>query len=497
MESRTLYDKIDDELIKGPENQLVDDRVFNIANDIYESEIYELFRFELSNFLNNQPDFKNNIQSIIDNNKFDKNTKKNNIKKLLYKYTNKELNKIFNNISKNPDHQGGANNNDPNSDSDSDSDNDTNDGADSNINYDNKKNIIMNNKVESTFVNLVPDNYLSKEVIIKNKISNNRELCRMNTDKHRCNANINCTFSGSTCKLALTKKKIILFINKVADELTSNELKSNEILQNDNYFVSDIVDPDRFKQRPNQKIIKSANMNIQKILTELFGKNNIPQIGKNRPNRSLNVQNIDNISYPLEKIGNKYIQLINNSNGIFRAYSNCFYWLKHVYSDVNFRNLGYYSPFQTDMMNVFKSFIIDYLLNKKRTNKMIRDLTYRSKNNGSEQFIINMNDDKISEYLEYFSRSIIPKYIGIIDLYALNQLHHIPIILYDIYDQPFIIIDNGFKYLKINNFIEIGDDNVVQTYVKDHSLFINIRYSVLNPTISSSIGNIYAFYFVN
>ena len=295
----------------------------------------------------------------------------------------------------------------------------------------------------------------------------------------------------------MTKEKLVLFINKVTDELVSNELKSNEILRKYNYFVSDIVIAERFVERSNQKIIKSANLNIQKILSEIFGKNNIPQIGKNRnaKNESTNDTIIaDNKLYPIEKIGNKYIQLVNISSGVFRAYSNCFYWLKHKFSDENYRNLGYYSLLQTNLMNIFKSFIIDYLLSKKRTNKMIRDFSV-----SDDKYIIKLTDNNINEYLEYISKSIIPKYIGIIDLYILNQLHHIPIILYDIYDKPFIIIDNGFKYVDINSATlsnTLINKTVLDKYLDEKQNYINIKYSIIKPTLSSSISNIYSLYFL-
>ena len=496
--NRTLNDIIDEELIKGPDNQQIDERIYNVAKDSYENELYELFRLELSNFLYNHEDYKKRIESIIENKKLNKLEKKQNIKKILYKYTNKELNKLFSSIYNIDEKQEGGQLDEV------DDVNDVEDVKDNNQSeeYDekkieeaereeryrelkNKKEIIPDDKIQTTFVNLIPEDP-KREKIVKYKISNNRNLCKIHMDKKKCNEDINCDYGGGKCKLALTKKKLVLFINKVSDELVSNELKSNEILQKDNYFVSDIVNPDRFKERPNQKIIKSANLNIQKILGEIFGKNNIPQIGKNRPNRNVNIPVAENITYPLEQFNNKYIQLINQSNGIFRAYANCFYWLKHKYSDITFRNLGHYSPFQTDMSNIFKSFIIDYLLSKKRTNKMVRDFTN----------IIKLNDDSIQQYLEYFTKSIIPKYLGLIDLYILNQLHYIPIIIYDIYERPFVIIDNGFKYINFNNDAIVGNDSIIDKYLNENKSYINIKYSVLKPSLNSSIANIYSLYFV-
>jgi hypothetical protein len=45
-------------------------------------------------------------------------------------------------------------------------------------------------------------------------------------------------------------------------------------------ILYDIVDYTQYSNRPDQKIIKTSNFNIKKIMSELFGKNNIPKLGK-------------------------------------------------------------------------------------------------------------------------------------------------------------------------------------------------------------------------
>ena len=144
--------------------------------------------------------------------------------------------------------------------------------------------------------------------------------------------------------------------NKVIEELINNELDANELLQQDTYFVSDIVDYKRFTYRDDQKIIKSTHHNINKIMSELFGKDNVPKIGrrhKNYNNDTLVDQNVDN---PLQEFGNTYLQkIIDNNNSIFRAYANCYYWMKNELYNVNYRKLGYINQLQTDLSNYFKA----------------------------------------------------------------------------------------------------------------------------------------------
>jgi hypothetical protein len=75
---------------------------------------------------------------------------------------------------------------------------------------------------------------------------------------------------------------LVEFVNKVSEELSEGKLKSDEILQIDEYFVSDIVDMNRYTERPGQKIIKSTNTTLKKMLEKIFGEENVPQIGKRR-----------------------------------------------------------------------------------------------------------------------------------------------------------------------------------------------------------------------
>src|SRR5690606_2030058 len=69
----------------------------------YETELYQLFRFHLSYFLNFVPTglkYKNRLESIIESNKISKRAKKLEIKKLLYQMTSSDLAKTFNELLK-------------------------------------------------------------------------------------------------------------------------------------------------------------------------------------------------------------------------------------------------------------------------------------------------------------------------------------------------------------------------------------------------------------
>ena len=51
-------------------------------------------------------------------------------------------------------------------------------------------------------------------------------------------------------------QEFINFVNKMTEELSNNDVKAAEILQRGDYYVSDIVDYNKFTERKDQKIIK-------------------------------------------------------------------------------------------------------------------------------------------------------------------------------------------------------------------------------------------------
>jgi len=463
MEKQSLYDKIDIEIAKGKTNQIVDNRILYVNKELYEVESYELFRMEFSNYLQDHPNIKKYIENIINDNKYDKDSKTEKIKKYIYKSSNKEMYDVYlkslSNINDNTD-------------------------LTNTISYDGGSlNISINNNIQSTFVVINNDKDDIKNInnyIIKN----NRSLCKTNQDKTSCNNNIHCGWENNTCKISLSKEKLAMFINKTIEEMIVNTLKYNEIMQFDNFHVQDIIDPNRYKIIGNRKIIKTINPNMQKILKEIFGADNIPNIGIKRLMRYAKIVSKSVIDNPLEKSEKVYIQIITNNNSIYRAYVNSFYWIKNDLTETTYRNLGYYSILQTDLVNLFKSFIIDYLLNKKRTRKMIEDV----------KKIIYFTDESVNLYLHHFSKSLVPQYCGIIDLYILNQIHHIPIVIYNIYDLPIVIIDNGFKYIQFNDIV-IGSNDIISNYT-DNKTYINIKYAISNISLNSIINTVYSVYFI-
>ena len=315
---------IDREIAAGPKNIVIDNRIYSVSKNNYETEMYQLFRFHLSYYLNNVATgikFKGQLERII-NDTGAKRQRKLAIKKLLYEMSDRELARTFTELI--------------------------------------KENI--NAASENKWIHVFPDT--QKVDYPAFVIKNNRELCYDKT-RDTCHLSYcNWVTSKNMCMLNIQQRLLIDSINKVTEELIQNELKASEILRRDNYFVSDIINYNIYTERPGERIIMNSNNNLTKVLNQIFGKENIPNIGKrrNKLNSAPDYLAI-NLENPMKDLNNWYIQkIVDNNNTIFRAFANSYFWLLHPYSDASYRNLGYYSELQTNLANIYKSQVIDWLL---------------------------------------------------------------------------------------------------------------------------------------
>jgi len=261
-----------------------------------------------------------------------------------------------------------------------------------------------------------------------------------------------CKWKLNSCVLLVTKDKAIMYVNKIIQELVKDEMKSKEILSIDNYYVSDIVDFDNFTQREHEEIIKSDIPNINKILSTIFGEDNIPIIGKRKfykTGKSIEEENNENL---LEILGDIHIQnIILNNNTILRAFANCYYWTNNKLYQIEFRNLGYYSDLQTDLSNYFRGNIIDFLTDNSN-DEYIRVNIMKYLNMGIDIYIqdISTKDNLI--------------YNGIIELLILSILYNISVMVVDNYYDIIYILEDGkviedSKIAKIKNVQKYKDIN--------------------------------------
>ena len=375
---------IDDLILSEDKDIYIDERIKKSSLQNYYNESYNIFKLEISNFLNYNLSYKEKIEKIYNSNNDDKIII---IKKLLYDIT---INKLY------------------------------------------------NTKDRSSEIDIF-------------KLNNYRYICSKIDNKDNCNSNIFCSYNNGRCMPTLKKSELYNHINRLSNEIIYNDLVFKEVLNIDEYYITDIINKNNFIQRDDQTILKSSNIiNIDTILKKIFTKGDIPILGKKR--RNIDIEEV--IEEPLEKYNKYYIQyIVSNSNTIYRAFVNSFYWLKNELYEIEFRNLGYLNEIQTKLTNYFKGLLINWLIDIHNKNDIMTNL--------KEYFNI-MNYEDIMNYVYNISNTERNISNNIPILYILNKIIKIPIIVYDntfniiyIYDNKMVDIKNNSKYKNNKEYINI------------------------------------------
>ena len=407
--SRSLIETLDADILD--EIDIYDENKENVQMHNYMTESYNLYKLELSQYLSKYSKIKDAIINIVRNE---------NIKKIDKKY---ELYKILLNI--------------------------------------------INNKLDAEYK--INDNMafiVNKVPSLKNYVVNNiRDICKINNTENKCTQNLHCLWKNNTCRYQILDTMIYQFINRIIEEMIQDTINFKEIIEEDEYYVSDIVNKQNYTIRENQQIIKSTNANVQKLLVELFDNSNIPILGKRQlMNKKHNADN-NNIG-ELDIVGNQYIQeIVNNSDTIIRAYVNAYYWINNKLYDNKSRNLGYLSNLQTKLTYILKAHIIDYL----QTNIL--------KDNVANQ---NFFTSTINKF-----RKLSVNTDGIMELEVLSKIINIPIIVYDNY--------MNVKYIYMDGPIKLTPE-IIKNYTNKDALQNNIfvKFDLINTiTIPKKVYSIY------
>lgn len=315
------------------------------------------------------------------------------------------------------------------------------------------------------------------------KINNQRKVCKsLNEDE--CVSNPHCEYVVNTkvsksktkpkCSFVLTQRYLLEFIKKISVELCEQEIKVFELFKEKKYYVQDIVDYNNFTEKSGQKIIKSTNTNLQKVLSDIFGKEHVPKIGRRHYAKKyeMDIQTLQ-LENPLKDIKDAYSQSIIPFNySIIRAYVNGYYWMKHKLYTPETRNLGYYSDSQNDLVNLFRSLIVDWL-NIPDNLKLLSNLNDDTKQILSNQIVnidLNTKSDTsskliVNKYIVSLMEKITENNFGIFELFILNNIHDIPI----------VIISNGTaKYLINNNNVKIIKTNNNEKYMSSSNICISL-----------------------
>jgi len=434
--NRPLYHELDMKLASYSKNNfsIIDNRIKNVNRVKYLDEAYQLFKFELSNLLSEKKyeSIKNKLKKMIESKS---NT---DIQELLLKLCISKL-------------------------------------GNKNINSD-----LVGNELVKIIKELPNLDYY--------KINNQRQICS-NLDENTCNINPHCNLDINTkvsknkskakCMFTLPEKYLLEFIKKISIEICEQDIKEYELLKEKKYFVSDIVDYNNFTEKPGQKIIKSSNTNLNKILSDIFGKEHVPKIGRRHLSKKyeIDIQTLQ-LENPLKDIKDAYSQNIIPFNySIIRAYSNGYYWIKHKMYTIDSRNLGYYSDLQNEIINLFRSLIIDWLNipdnleilisldinSKKLISNSILNIDLKNNSNDVNKLIIN-------KYIVKLMEKNTEDNLGLLELFILNNIHQIPI----------VIIINGIPKYFINSEIKIIKTDNYSKYLNSSNICIGVDLDIQN-----------------
>ena len=199
------------------------------------------------------------------------------------------------------------------------------------------------------------------------------------------------------------------FFVKEKPEIT----KRQEILKRYPYSVDDIYNYDLFSTKPNEKILKSSNLTIDNILKEIYGENNIPIIGK----KKLVKINAETELYPPKIFGNKIEQLVKKDDGFYRSIINGLYWIKNPLLEVEYRNLGYDSTLQVDIINLFKGKIIEWILDEENLNKLYNKFNIKYILQLKEKLVSQDPLDRMYKYEIYILSDILNYKISVLNQY--------------------------------------------------------------------------------
>ena len=451
---KPLSDKIDLQISKGKSNFVVDDRIISVKKNDFNLEAYELFRLEFSEYINRSENsnIKNKLTSIISDSSSTRKSRVEKVKLILYRVIDKKLYNIYKSIiSASQGHV-----------VDIIKDDEIDDVASESSESPEKESLDKEQtggKAEK-FMNVA-----SKPINLNDySINNDRIVCKVINAKDKCNVNKHCRWTHSGCFMNLPKEETVIFINKLSEELAQNELKASEILQTEGYFVSDIVDYNRFTVRNNQKIIRSTSNNINKVMNDFFGNDNVSvKIGRRKTTKvsEVNYQQL-NADHPLADMKTFYVQsIIENNLTLFRAYVNCYYWLQNKYSDMNVKNLGYYSLLQTDLANYFRSLMIDWLNDPQHAELVKNDM---------DKYFEKKSHDTVGEFIIRLIKNVPIMTNCVVELYVLSKINNTPIVVYNDFSVPIYIFDNGLLYdsfitktlpSHLNKYVSVENKNII------------------------------------
>ena len=467
-----LDETINQEIINYDNKIIYDDRAVDVKQHNYINESYNLYRLELSLYLSDNSDIREKIISIVRNELLSLRDKKHELRKILLTIIDKKLLTQYKLEEANIDklQYGGRVAPEYKDKIKKKKDSKIKDKKSKSKSKD--KDAYSKERNEESMVVLI------KELpnLETYKMANVRDYCKIHNVQDKCNNNHHCLWQNDKCKLQLLDNSAIDFINKIIEEMIQDGIKFKEIIQEYDYYVSDIVNNTQYTNRDNQKIIKASNFNITKLMSELFGKDKIPIIGRRQILKS-NIEIIEDEYPELIELGKQFIQqIVPNKDSIIRAYVNSYYWINNPLYDIESRNLKYISDLQTSLTYLFKANIIDFIQNNlTKDNENIKLFLKKYFKNENNFFESTLNKFRKTSF----------NTDGQVELFILSHLIDKPIVVYDNY--------SVVKYIFLQGHVPITPETI-KNFTTDkninNTIFLKFDFDSSN-TIPKNIYSIY------
>ena len=121
--------------------------------------------------------------------------------------------------------------------------------------------------------------------------------------------------------------------------------------------------------------------------------------------------------YPPKIFGNKIEQLVKKDDGFYRSIINGLYWIKNPLLEVEYRNLGYDSTLQVDIINLFKGKIIEWILDEENLNKLYNKFNIKYILQLKEKLVSQDPLDRMYKYEIYILSDILNYKISVLNQY--------------------------------------------------------------------------------
>ena len=285
----------------------------------------------------------------------------------------------------------------------------------------------------------------NQENLLYYQLNNSRTLCSQkgssNGKSLHCYRNL----------LYIIRPWLDEFVVRITRDIVNNTTYGKEIMRNDRFYVSEVVDTHNFTTRDNEIIVKGENINLNAVFEELYGQGAYTVADDSNMNWKQYIDAISVKDYELFEYPEFFTQkVLTSQDSHYRAFING-YTIQNILKaehdcgrkpsiDKIKRVIKLHSfnadkvVLQTNIKDFFKAITIDW----------IRD-RYIYGSHSIPPSIFNRNI-KLADLIT-IHKSVLCQSTWLLELFALHKLSKIPICIFNYKEEPIIVFDKG-KLLK-------------------------------------------------